>query len=338
VDEWEKRGRSPSVLLQSNDIGKAEQWLVQCTDKEPKPTVHQREYIQASRQSSINRQRKISVGILTALVISLALGILAFSQYRAAQNREQQRVTQQAIAESEANSRATQQVIAESEVKSRATQETVAQTEKNKVRSLEMANKAKSALAQGDIDWAVVLALAANELNSNLPEVHQILADLAYSVGTFWNFRVLQPITCVEISGDGQTIIAGLIPPPLSHENSGSTVIFLDVETGNEMKRIEGLKGEISALAISPDERYILAGFGATYEDNLKVSDRFRISVLEMSTGKVINYVLHHEANVAKILINPKGDSVLSISTDGMVVLWDFVTGAIISDNARNFL
>ena len=50
--EWENKGQDKSLLLRGKDLHEAETWLAQATQKEPKPTTLQTEYIPASRMAT----------------------------------------------------------------------------------------------------------------------------------------------------------------------------------------------------------------------------------------------------------------------------------------------
>src|SRR5690606_10226742 len=69
-------------LLRGVDLRDVEQWQVSSAAKDPKPTPLQTEYILASRQSEMARQRLTLLGVSTALVIAIALSILSFGLFR----------------------------------------------------------------------------------------------------------------------------------------------------------------------------------------------------------------------------------------------------------------
>ena len=56
-DEWERKGKDMSFLLQGKDLRDAEKWLSQAMEKKPLPTDLQTQYIQASRAHS--EQQKV---------------------------------------------------------------------------------------------------------------------------------------------------------------------------------------------------------------------------------------------------------------------------------------
>src|SRR5438046_2241530 len=58
--EWQNKGKNNSFVLRGDDLRSAEQWLAEASsNKEPKPTALQTEYIIASRKAAARRQRII---------------------------------------------------------------------------------------------------------------------------------------------------------------------------------------------------------------------------------------------------------------------------------------
>src|SRR6266516_2367776 len=56
--EWESKGKNKSFLLRGDDLRAAERWLAEAsTNREPKPTALQTEYIIASRKAATRRQQ-----------------------------------------------------------------------------------------------------------------------------------------------------------------------------------------------------------------------------------------------------------------------------------------
>ena len=69
--EWLQGDKDASLLLQGSDLEKAEQWLIQASaGKKQKPTEVQGEYIATSRKSYANRQRLITGGLSSLLLVT----------------------------------------------------------------------------------------------------------------------------------------------------------------------------------------------------------------------------------------------------------------------------
>ena len=85
--EWDKSGRDSSFALRGSDLRTAEEWQARATEKEPKLTPLQTEYILASRKTATRRQR-ITLGAVTfGLIVALVLGLVAVWQWTAAERQ-----------------------------------------------------------------------------------------------------------------------------------------------------------------------------------------------------------------------------------------------------------
>ena len=87
--EWESKGKNKSFVLRGDDLRAAERWLAQAsTNKEPKPTALQTEYIIASRRAAARRQQ-ITLGAVTlGFVVAIVLAIVAFFARQEAVNQK----------------------------------------------------------------------------------------------------------------------------------------------------------------------------------------------------------------------------------------------------------
>ena len=87
--EWENKGKNKSFVLRGDDLRTAERWLaVASTNKEPKPTALQTEYIIASRKAATRRQQ-ITLGAVTlGFVVAIVLAIVAFFARQEAVNQK----------------------------------------------------------------------------------------------------------------------------------------------------------------------------------------------------------------------------------------------------------
>jgi WD40 repeat protein len=77
-NEWNSKKRDNGYLLRGSELQSAETWLSQASDnKQPRPTPLQNEYIFASRQDDLRRQRRTLIGVSIAMVVSIGLAIAA---------------------------------------------------------------------------------------------------------------------------------------------------------------------------------------------------------------------------------------------------------------------
>src|SRR5688572_2868594 len=83
--DWEAKGRERSLLLHGNDLKDAEKWVVTIgSDRTPRPTPLQSQYVIESRRAETTRQRYLLAGVGAALVVTATLAVYAFNQSRIA--------------------------------------------------------------------------------------------------------------------------------------------------------------------------------------------------------------------------------------------------------------
>ena len=84
--DWDTR-KDNSLLLRGRDLAQAERDLAANAAKEPTPTELQQRYVLASRRAASRRQRALLGGVLAALAVSVALGVVALLQRNTANDR-----------------------------------------------------------------------------------------------------------------------------------------------------------------------------------------------------------------------------------------------------------
>jgi WD40 repeat protein len=81
---WTDNQEDPSYLLRGGDLGTAEHWLEASQGKTPPVTPLQSRYLAEGRRTQARRQRRLLTGVVVALAVSVALGVLAYVQRDAA--------------------------------------------------------------------------------------------------------------------------------------------------------------------------------------------------------------------------------------------------------------
>jgi WD40 repeat protein len=81
---WTDHQEDPSYLLRGSDLETAEHWLETSKGKTPPVTPLQSRYLAEGRRTQARRQRRVLAGVVGALAVSIALGVLAFLQRNAA--------------------------------------------------------------------------------------------------------------------------------------------------------------------------------------------------------------------------------------------------------------
>ena len=173
--EWESRERDGSSLLDGKDITEAENWLSHAAGKHPVPTPLQIDYISASRQRQLGRQRLILTGVSGALVLAVLLSLLSTSLFFVA--RENERDAQSAAATA---SYAEDQAVLQANLA--ATNEAIAEQNADRANSLLWANEAGRTLEQ-DGSFALALAVQAVSVGEPPAIAKRILAQAAFSPG-----------------------------------------------------------------------------------------------------------------------------------------------------------
>jgi WD40 repeat protein len=99
--EWEGRGRDQSLLIRSNELKRAEEWLTEIGDKEPGPTPLMLQFLGASRKGATVRQRLTLGAVSFALLVAVSLALAAFYQYREARSQKETALARGLAAQSE---------------------------------------------------------------------------------------------------------------------------------------------------------------------------------------------------------------------------------------------
>jgi len=246
AQEWQSAGRDRSYLLTGSRLAQFEGWATQ-TDLALTPD--ERAFLDASvtehrRQRARRRLVRNAVVTVTAAVavVMTVLALFAFSQRNEAQD---------ARATSEAN-------LAEA-------------------RDLALVNGAQAALAQGDLDTALALAIVANQTQRPSAQAQMMLSQAAYTPGTIRQYDVhVQTIIEVSLAPDGRTALSAAW---------GDGITMWDVETGEVIHRLSDFQDGWNYATFSPDGRLVMSIAGNT--NTAEVT----IALWDAETGRLVRHL-----------------------------------------------
>ena len=123
-------------------------------------------------------------------------------------------------------------------------------------------------------------------------------------------------VLSIALSPDGQTLATG---------SGRKTVKFWDLASGECIKTLPDYNTHVWAVAFTPDGKRLVTG-----------SEDTTVKIWDVETGKCLQ-TLHEQSNSPKgdhnasriwlVAINPDGESLLSISENQIIKLWDVYTG-----------
>ena len=324
---WEDAKGREVGLLRGQDIAEAEHWRDSQPKGAPAATKEQLEFITASRQAAIRRQRYAVVGSTAAALIALALAGLAFwERDQAVKNAER--------AVKERNQALTTQ-------------------------SLFLADLAHQKRADNDAGTTVLLALEA------LPDPAAGIDRPYIPDPEFWLEGALRELReRLVLAGHGQGVMSAAFSPDgkrIVTASDDKTARLWDVKTGTPIgEPLQGHEGPVRSAAFSPDgKRIVTASYDKTvrlwdgesgkpigeplrgHEDKVMsaafspdgkrivtASNDKTVRLWNAETGEPIGEPLKGHANsVLSAAFSPDGKRIVSASFDRTARLWDAETG-----------
>jgi WD40 repeat protein/S1-C subfamily serine protease len=119
----------------------------------------------------------------------------------------------------------------------------------------------------------------------------------------------------LAFSPDGRLAYSTSGGPDIWRDGKDSAVRVWDVESGREVRKLEGHKGRVLSVAVSPDGHQVLTGGDTS------------VILWDASNGKIIRRFDGHKGLLARVSFLSDGKHVVSGSFDKTIRLWDLNTG-----------
>jgi WD40 repeat protein len=290
--EWERNNFEKSYLLRGNDLEQAESWLSQAAEKDPKPTALQTQYMLAGRQEATRRQRLILGAVLVVLVISISLGVYAWTQRNQAVYETQMRSTAEAEAVAEAHRKETAESDAVEEAFRRATAQSIA--EAASTQAVEERNEAQRQARLARSGFFSVEALS--HMEDRL--------DLA----------MLLSVEAIQLADTLQ-----------SRSSLLSTLEF----NPHLVRYLHGHAGRVAKVAFSPDGQFLITAGCAMFAPGQghMTCGQGEILLWDFHSGELIDQIpTEHTTFMSDITFSADGTVMASSAWDGSIILWDVVS------------
>jgi WD40 repeat protein/S1-C subfamily serine protease len=125
----------------------------------------------------------------------------------------------------------------------------------------------------------------------------------------------LESVFSLAFAPDGRLFYSTSGGRDLWNDGSDSAVRVWDVESGRELRKLEGHKRRVFSVDVSPDGRQVLTGGDIS------------IILWDASTGKIIRRLDGHTGLLSCVSFLPDGKRAVSSSYDKTIRLWDLSTG-----------
>ena len=325
ANDWRANRKDTSYLLRGARLAQLEEWAAE-TDLEL--AAREQTFLEASiaereRLAELERKRQVREAQLEeraqrrmrwlsgvmAIAAALSIGLSVFALNRS-QAEIEARATSEAnaeIANVQADIAATAQQIAQEEAELAEASAARAAEEASRAQSLALSAAAQLALLDNELDTAVALALAANNVDNPPSQSRLVMAQVAYSPGTRHLFEIGTGVDAVAMDGDGRTVVTAA---------RDGTLALWDLRTGEALQSFEGHADRVSSVALSGNGRRLLSG---SWDDTAILWDA--------TTGERLATFAGHADNVLDVALSERGLEAATASSDGTVRLWNIRSG-----------
>jgi len=313
--EWQKNEKGKGYVLKGTELEKAERWQAAAIGKDPAPTELHSDYILASRKEEKRRQRNTLTGVTVALIISIALGIVAFFQRQEAVRQAEIALARQWVAEAKS---ILSDPLGNPETAALLTLKSLkngysAQADEALVESISHLYTAYVFELGSQTDATVLPSVAfapdGNTLAvaNNMGDTSKVNLYESSSGNIIQSLETNDFTNSITFSPDGrQLAVAG---------SSGVAHLYR-LPSGDFVQDFSGHEDEVSSVAFSSDGQYLLTG---SWDDNARLWD--------LSTGDTTMVYSGHADDVLSVAFSADGNSVFTSSEDQNAYQWDLTTG-----------
>lgn len=320
--EWEAATKDGSLLLQGDDLKKAESWLAQAVARKPAPTPLHAQYIAASRQAATARQRALLAGVSVALVVSIALAVLSLALFGEANTQRGIAVNQAATATNaqgqaeqqaiRADNNAATAVVAQESAQLAATE---VASERNTSQSIAIAGQALVELGGARSERAVPLALVAFQTRVTWQAERALAEAVETALAQVTLTGHTKRVTDVDwsLARGAKLLVTG---------SEDTTARVWDLQ-GKQLAVLEGHTSTVTRVRWSPDGNQIVT---ASADGTAKI---WSVTTDYKTTAQItLLYTLNgHTNRINSVDWSADGKKLVTASNDTTIIVWDAASG-----------